>query len=326
MARFPSDHERLALAYRASQRFREDLQSLKIPGLHRPASGMPSRKKTLVLAPFLATALLAAFTPSPLHAQSATEIVKTVVKNELDADTNDHSRWMYRDAYKSPDKDIVKIVIETPQGNLSEIIEDHGKPPSAQVHQDDLNRIQQMVSDPALRARMKKSEQHDGQQARDMLNLLPKAFIWRVVDRSGGEIKLTFQPDPNFSPDSMSGRVLAAMSGTMLVDQSQMRLKDLSGRLDQDVTFAWGLLGRINAGGTFHIVRENVGEGSWQITGMHVHISGHALFFKTIGDQEDELTTDYHPVPNDVDINKAAQMLKDGEVARTLHVETPFGG
>jgi len=58
---------------------------------------------------------------------------------------------------------------------------------------------------------------------------------------------------------------------------------------------------------------------------MHVHISGHALFFKTIGDQEDEITSDYHRVPQGVDINKAAQMLKEGQVARELHVETPFG-
>ncbi len=269
--------------------------------------------------------LCCALVPATLHAQSAKEIVATVVRNELDADTNDHSRWMYRDAYKSPDKDIVKIAIETAQGNLSEVIEDHGKPPSAQVHQNDLDVMQQMVSDPDLRARKKKAEQHDGQQARDMLNLLPKAFIWKIVDRANGDIKLEFHPDPNFSPDSMSGRVLAGMSGTMVVNESHMRLKDLSGHLDHDVTFAWGLLGRINAGGTFQIMREDVGEASWQITGMHVHISGHALFFKTIGDQEDEVTSDYHPVPADVDIAKAAQMLKDGEVARILHVQTPFG-
>jgi hypothetical protein len=277
-------------------------------------------KNAILLIPALAAVLVPALAPRTLHAQSVDEIVRTVVKNELDADTNDHTPWMYRDAYKSPDKDIVKVVIETPQGNLSEVIEDHGQPPSPQMHQDDLNHIQQIVSDPDLRARMKKAEQHDGQQARDMLNLLPKAFIWKIVDRSGGDVKLSFYPDPNFSPDSMSGKVLAAMSGTMIVDQNHMRLKDLSGRLDHDVTFAWGILGRINAGGTFRIVRDDVGYGSWQITGMHVHISGHALFFKTIGDQEDEITSDYHRVPQGVDIGKAAQMLKDGEVARELHV------
>lgn len=283
-------------------------------------------RNAVLLAPALVAALLPVLALGTLNAQAAEEIVRTVVKNELDADYNDHTPWMYRDAYKSPEKDIVRIVIETPQGNLSEVIEDHGQPPSAQVHQDDLNRIQQIVSDPALRARMKKAEQHDGQQARDMLNLLPRAFVWKIVDRSNGDIKLTFHPDPNFSPDSMSGKVLAAMSGTLTVDESHMRLRDLSGHLDHDVTYAWGILGRINAGGTFHIIREDVGYGSWQITEMHVHISGHALFFKTIGDQEDEITSDYHRVPEGVDIGKAAQMLKDGEVARELHVETPFGG
>ncbi len=279
--------------------------------------------------PFFAPLLVALvpFFPShAAHAQSPDEIVRTVVKNELDADTNDHTAWMYRDAYKSPEKNIVKLVIETQQGNLSEIVEDNGHPPSAEQHQADLDRIHQMLTDPAFRQRLKRNEQHDGQQARDMMNMLPNAFIWNIVGRENGDVKLTFRPNPRFSPDSMSGRVLAAMSGTLVVDEHEMRLKSLSGHLDKDVVFGWGLLGRINAGGTFQIIREEVGPGSWQITQTHVHISGHALFFKTIGDQEDEVTSDYHRTPEGVDLNKAAQMLHDGEVARELHVEKHFGG
>jgi hypothetical protein len=92
------------------------------------------------------------------------------------------------------------------------------------------------------------------------------------------------------------------------------------------VVFGWGLLGRINSGGTFEIVRQDVGFGSWQITQMHVHISGHALFFKNIGDQEDEITSDYHRTPDGVDLNKAADMLRNGEAARELHLEVHFGG
>jgi hypothetical protein len=116
------------------------------------------------------------------------------------------------------------------------------------------------------------------------------------------------------------------MSGTLVVDEHEMRLKKLAGRLDKDVVFGWGLLGRINSGGTFEIVRQNVGSGSWQITQTHVHISGHALFFKSIGDQEDEVTSDYHRTPDGVDLNKAAEMLRNGEVAKELHVEAHFGG
>jgi len=270
--------------------------------------------------------LLSAWPLRDAHAQSPDEIVRTVVRNELDADTNDHTSWMYRDAYKSPEKNIVKLVIETSQGNLSEIVEDNGRPPSAEQHQADLDRIHQMLTDPGFRQRLKRNEQHDGQQARDMMNMLPNAFIWNIVGRENGDVKLTFRPNPRFSPDSMNGKVLAAMSGTLVVDEHEMRLRNLSGRLDKEVVFGWGLLGRINAGGVFQIVREEVGPGNWQITQTHVHISGHALFFKTIGDQEDEVTSGYHRTPLGVDLNKAAQMLRDGEVARELHLDTHFGG
>jgi hypothetical protein len=275
---------------------------------------------------FLLLVLSGALAPRPVCAQSPSEIVRTVVRNELDADSNDHTAWMYRDVYKSPDKNIVKLIIETQQGNLSEVVDDNGHPPSAEQHKADLDRIHQMLTDPAFRQRLKRNEQQDGKQARDMMNMLPNAFIWNIVDRGNGEVKLSFRPNPGFSPDGMNGKVLAAMSGTLVVNERQMRLRSLSGHLDKDVVFAWGLLGRINAGGTFQIVREEVGPGNWQTTQTHVHISGHALFFKTIGDQEDEITSDYHRTPDGVDLNKAAQMLRDGEVAHELHIETHFGG
>lgn len=318
------------LAIAGAARYKESLRMSAIGLLRVPSSGRAFVKRTMWGGPgwgwVVLGALVCASWPHAARAQSPEDIVRKVVHNELDADANDHTAWMYRDAYKSPDKDIVKLVIETPQGNLSEVIEDSGHPPSAEDHQRDLDRIREIVADPALRARMKRNEQHDGQQARDMMNMLPNAFVWKVIDRANGDVTLSFHPAPSFSPDSMSGKVLAAMSGTMIVEERQMRLKDLSGRLDHDVTFAWGIFGRINAGGTFRIVRQDVGFDSWQILETHVHISGHALFFKTIGDQEDEVTSEYHRVAQDVDINKAAQMLRDGDVAHELHVEAHFGG
>jgi hypothetical protein len=232
---------------------------------------------------------------------------------------------MYQDAYKSPDKDLVKLVIESPTGNLSLTIQDHGRPPGAPEHQADLNRIQRMLNDPSFRTQQKKNEQHDGQQASDMLKMLPDAFVWTIVNRSDGNITLSFHPNPQFSPGSMNAKVLAAMSGTLVVNEKAMRLKSLRGHLDNPVQFAWGLLGHLNAGGTFRIERADVGDGSWQITEMHVHISGHALFFKTIGDQEDEVTSDYHRVPDSVDLSKAAEMLRNGQVARELGV-APHAG
>src|ERR1700691_4504556 len=100
--------------------------------------------RRIFFASLIAAALCAAM-PRIARAQSVDEIVRKVVHNELDADFNDHTSWMYRDAYKSPDKNIVKIVVETSQGNLSEIVEDNGHPPSAEEHRNDLSHMQQIV-------------------------------------------------------------------------------------------------------------------------------------------------------------------------------------
>lgn len=268
--------------------------------------------------------LLSLTTPRVARAQSADDIVRKVVGNELWYSDHDHSRWMYEDDYKSPSKDIVKLVIETPQGNLSEIIRSYGQAPSPQMHRADLTKMHRTVNDPSFRAQQRQSEQHDDQQAENLLKMLPNAFIWHIDSRENGKIRLSYHPNPNFSPPTMSSRVLAAMSGTMLVDQRQMRLEDLFGRLDKPVEFGWGLLGHLNAGGTFQVIRSQIAPNEWQITGTHVHISGHALFFKNIGDQEDEVTCNYHPVPDGVDLQKAQQMMVDGEVAKILGVPDPF--
>lgn len=268
--------------------------------------------------PFALAVLFFAVLPRVAAAQTPEQIVARIVQNELSADASDHSRWMYRDAYKSPTKNTVKLIIQTPQGNLSEIIEDNGRPPSAQEHQADLSHMQQMISDPSLRERQQRNEQHDSDQATQLMKMLPKAFVWHLVTRNDGTITLGYHPNPSFSPPTMSSRVLAAMSGTMVVDERQMRLKALNGKLMQPVEFGWGFLGHLDAGGTFQIVRSEIAPREWQITQTHVHIAGHALFFKTIGDQEDEWTSDFRPVPDGVDIAKAAQMLRNGQVAHDL--------
>ena len=269
-------------------------------------------------------ALLATLAPVSAFAQSPQKIVEDVVWNEAHAEAEDHSRWMYRDAYSSPAKDTVRLFIQTPEANLSELIEDHGQPPTPQEHQADLTHMQQLVTDPALRARMRRNEAHDGQQADQLMKMLPTAFDWTIVSRDHGLITLAYHPDPSFTPPSMSARVLSSMSGTLVVNEQYRRLVSLTGKLLKPVEFGWGLLGHLDAGGTFQIVREQVAPGEWQIVQTHVHISGHALFFKTIGDQEDEVTSDYKPVPADVGLEKAAAMIRDGELARDLGVSVDF--
>ncbi len=87
------------------------------------------------------------------------------------------------------------------------------------------------------------------------------------------------------------------MAGTLVVSKGQNRIETISGKLTQDVTIGWGLLGRLREGGTFRVERREVAPGLWQIVETHVHIEGKALFFKTIGEQQDEVQTEFTQVP-----------------------------
>lgn len=250
----------------------------------------------------------------------ARQLVQQVVDNQIAVDRNDHSRWMYRDTDKTPGKSAVKLVIQTADATLSKTIELNGRPLTPQQQQHDEARMESLVNDPAARARQRKNGVHDDQQSTSLLKMLPNAFLWTYAGRSHGEITLHFKPNPGFQPPTYASRVFAAMAGDMVVDAKQKRLKALRGTLIQSVEFGWGLLGKLQQGGTFWVVRSEVAPGEWQITETHVHIQGHALLFKTINEQEDDTTSDYHPTPPGTTLSQASAMLKNGTVAKELGI------
>jgi len=123
-------------------------------------------------------------------------------------------------------------------------------------------------------------------------------------------LTLHFEPDPNFNPPDMQSRVLSAMNGELKVNEEQQRIQEISGKLTRDVTIGWGLLGRLHQGGTFRVERRELAPRVWQIVEMHVHIEGRALLFKNIGQQQDEVQTDFTRVPESTTLEQAVEMSK----------------
>jgi len=175
--------------------------------------------------------------------------------------------------------------------------------------------VQSFIHDPEKLAKQHKDGAQDDKNARELMHILPDAFVWTIVSDDGEKVKLHFAPNPNFSPPDMQSRVLGEMIGEMTVDKKQHRIVTLSGKLVRDVTIGWGLLGRLREGGTFHVERREVAPGLWQITETHVHIEGKVLFFKDISQQQDEVQTDFTQVPNGTTLEQAAEMTKPSGAA-----------
>jgi hypothetical protein len=251
---------------------------------------------------------------------SPQQLVQAVVNNEIAANQNDHTHWMYRDADKTSGKNVVKLVVEANDGTVSKTIELNGHPPTPQEQQQDRAKMEKVINDPSERDRQRRNSAHDDKEAISMMKMLPDAFLWTEAGESNGEVTLHFKPNPAFQPPTYASRVFAAMAGVMVVDVQQKRLKVLSGTLIQPVEFGWGLLGKLQKGGTFRVVRSEIAPHNWEITQTHVHIEGHALIFKSINEQEDEVTSDYKRSPSSLTVQQAAQMLTNGTVEKDLGI------
>lgn len=250
--------------------------------------------------------------------EDARAFARAVVASELAADANDHSLWMYRDDNKVPDAHTVKLVIETSQGDLSKTIERDGHPLTPQAQKEDEQKMDAFVRNAELRQQQKNRHEQDAEKANALTKLLPGAFLWTFAKQDSDETTLHFEPDPQFHPPTREARVFAAMAGVMVVNTRQKRIQVLKGMLTRDVSFGFGLLGKLQKGGTFEIERQEIAPGVWNITETHIHIQGRALIFKSISEQQDEVTSHYRPTPKSLSLEAAAQMLKDGTAARAL--------
>ncbi len=248
----------------------------------------------------------------PALAQSsqpeALAAVRAAVASEMQNATADKSVWMYRDEDNVPEKRAVYEAIETPRGELRKMVLLDGRPLTPAEQQAEADRIRKYVQDQAEQAKSRKASSHDEAQASELLKMLPDAFLWKVQSDSPEAITLAFVPNPNFNPPDTQARVLGAMGGTMVVSHENNRIRTLRGKLLTDIIFGLAIFGKLDKGGTFDVERRVVGEGRWQITETHVHIGGHALFFKTIGSQEDEVKTEWRP-STCATLEQAAKML-----------------
>jgi hypothetical protein len=243
------------------------------------------------------------------EARSAKEIMQAAVKTELAADQNDHSRWRYRDDQRDG-TNTVSIVVQTDHGSVKRLISKNGRPLSEAEARVEDQRVQSLIHDPDKLAKRRKDASQDDKNATELLNMLPEAFNWKVQSEDAEKITLHFEPNPGFSPPDMQSRVLGEMMGELVVDKEQNRIETIRGRLTQDVTIGWGLLGRLHEGGTFRVERRQIGPKLWQIVETHVHIEGKALFFKNIGEQQDEVQTEFTQVPGGTTLEQAAEMSK----------------
>jgi len=240
----------------------------------------------------------------------ALEMVRVAEQTELKAAADDHTRWQFKDVDKKADGVTVSRVVETANGALNKKIEVNGRKLGPEELRQEDARISAFVNNRELQTKQRKEDAADDRRAERMLRMLPEAFLWSFAGDSGDTVTLGFVPNPEFHPPTMESRVFATMKGEIVVNKAQNRIRTIRGELTEDVKFGFGILGRMKKGGTFDVERRELAPGIWQITESHVHIEGKAMMFKSIGEEDDEVKSEFRRVPEETTLEQAAGMLK----------------
>jgi hypothetical protein len=251
--------------------------------------------------------------------ESADVLAHQLVRNELKAEDEDKTRWMYRVEHDEPGKSEIKEVIETKAGTLERLLFLNGRPLSAEEQKKEDERLKRVCADPHELEKQQRERQKDGDEARDLLKLLPDAFNFTYGGTRGDIVKLNFKPNPNFHPPTREARVFHGMVGSVWMNEKELRLAGIAGELVQEVKFGAGLLGHLDKGGSFQVKQEEVGEGHWDMTFLEVNMNGKALFFRTITVREKELHSAFRRVPDSLTLEQAANLLKQQSSAGASH-------
>jgi hypothetical protein len=249
----------------------------------------------------------------------ANDLVRQVINHELQAENQDHIRWMYRmESQKADGSKEVDQVIETNEGNLRRPLLIDGREPTAQEQQqaDQYNR--QLVQDPSALRKAHKQGADDQERTQKMLKALPDAFLFSYAEQQGDLVKLNFVPNPKFNPPSREAEVFHALEGYMWVNCRQARLAEIAGHLTRKVKFGGGLLGHLDSGGSFDVRKSEVAAGCWKLSQLNVHMTGRVLFFRTISEDQKESRSDFKHMPANLTLAQAADLLQKPQAISQL--------
>ena len=242
----------------------------------------------------------------------AGQLVREVVYNELH-DHQDHGYWCYWIKRRAQNQTLLEDQVETPQGPVTRLTQRNGLPLDSTAEQQEQDRLQHLLASPEEQARHLKQYEDDEQRIGKILELLPDAFLYDYDGSEDGCGRLRFRPNPDYTAQSIEARIFHAMGGTICIDTRSMRLVRLEGRIQQNVDFGFGILGRLYQGGWFRLKRVQVSPSDWKTESLEVHLTVRALLVKSFARETSEQRGGFEPVPSGMNLAQGMALMQQTE-------------
>jgi hypothetical protein len=305
----------------------------------------PILLRNRAIVPLVAAAIVVvvlAASPARGQQQQFNDLVRNAITKQINDKVNPpYYSWMKRTYAGKHTR--VEFIVDTPNGRLRRVCAIDGKPLNEEQRRREAERVQNMI-DPEELSRGIKSQKEEAERTNLLLKSIPNAFDFQYKDTTIGPdghtlVTLTFKPRPGFDPPNHETMVFLGMKGEVIVDETAERLVKIDGTLFKDVTFGWGIFGRLFSGGRFVVEQIAVTPTHWVDNKNFMKFDGRVLLFKSIHIQDQEYSWDFRAVPpmtvdqalnylaKDASLNQDASLLQESSPSKApLSARSPVHG
>jgi hypothetical protein len=302
--------------------------------LPRPARSSVFRRTSSVLAGAILLAAATARAQAGPPVPDPTALVRRAVALRLSEEAS-HQPLRFVFHKRGERRAFTQEIVETPLGDVARLVAVNGAALTPDARQAEAERLHELAANQALQEHRFRHEQADQARVDKLLRLLPEAFLYRYVGSEPCQAaaipaipvpgvptpapgppppldtcyRLTFAPNPHWSPPDLESRLLQGMAGDVWIDANGDRLHRLTARIVSDVDFGWGIVGRFDRGGTIFLEQDRLSGNDWELTRMKLNLTGKVLMVKTLRVNIDERMGGFQPVAKNLDYREAIRML-----------------
>lgn len=200
-------------------------------------------------------------------------------------------------------------VIQTHDAAPSRIVEFNDEPLGPDQLAKQIGSLQKLLADRDARKHQLEDDQAETRRRIHMMEAFPQAFVFESAGEApGGLLKFTFEPKPGFSPPNKESQVYRGMTGTVWVSPKAERLARIEGLLTKDVSFGWGIFGKLDKGGRYEVEQKQTSPGVWHVTRLNLDVKGR-VFLGGFRLQRDERDAEFRRTPPNTTLETAVELL-----------------
>jgi hypothetical protein len=264
--------------------------------------------------------MTAALIVTPVCGQNALEIVKKSIDNDFH-NSDRQKDYTYQEREQDRQFDSNGSITKT-ESQTSEVMVLAGQPyrkliakddkplPAKDARHEDEKMDRELSRRESMSAQDRASLEKKREESRKFLREVPDAFKFTLAGQEnvGGRPAwvIDAEPNPDFKPRTMQGRILQKIRGKLWIDQGEYQWVKADMHVLDAISLGWALF-RIAQGGSIYYQQKRVNEEVWLPEQLRIRADARLAYVKKVRTEVDITYKDYRKFQSDAKMVSVAE-------------------